>query len=253
MEKEHPNIINEDWRLQVISTLAKPFTSPETGHTHPIGTPVSVVSLVKYKDEALSFKLPNTTALFLDFAYQLWAESESVIDDSKFTKRTKIKNQELFVSDDEEFFNLIEMRMGAIVFAYTAIESFTNEQIPNEYIFKLERDDRKCIESYNKEQIEKNINLETKLCLVLPDILGIKSPKGGKLWNKYKTLKDLRDRIIHMKSVDKKSSGPEEKTIWRELLSLSNSNFAIVAKEIIAYYILEKNIPRWLNKFPFKT
>jgi len=252
MKNEHQNIINTDWRLHAITTLAKPYVSPTTGYAHPVGTPISVVSLVKYKNEILSFKLPNTTALFLDFSHNLWSESEEALVKSKFTRRSKIKNQELFVSDDEEFFNLLEMRMGGIVFAYTAIESFANEQIPDGYIFKLERDDKKCTEIYNKEQIERNVSLEIKLNSVLPEILGAKSLKKSKLWDKYKNLKNLRDRIIHMKSIDKKSAGPEEKTIWKELLSLGHPHFAIIAKEIIQYYINEKDMPRWLSKFPFK-
>ena len=60
-----------------------------------------------------------------------------------------------------DFFDYLEDIMSSYVFAFSALEHFVNSSIPNEYIYKIERGDKKCLEVYNKEQIERNISLET--------------------------------------------------------------------------------------------
>ena len=249
--KEDPKIENEDWRLQAVTTLAKDWKSPWTGILHQAGERVGVIASIKYKtDKKLSFDLPNMEALFLDFSYRLWDESENIIKENNFIK--EIKKDDFFVLDNDEFLNMLEMKMGSIVFAYTALESFANDLIPKEYTYKTERNDKKCSEIYDKSQIERNINLETKLDIILPEILNIKTIKSDNLWSKFKELKKLRDRIIHMKSVDKRSSMPEDNTIWKELLNVQNSNPAIIAKNIIDFHVSNSsNKPRWINKVPF--
>lgn len=76
MEDEHPNIKNEDWRLQAITTLAKTWTSPFSGVAYEAGSPVSLSSTAKYKNKKLTLKVPSVCALFLDFSHQLWMECE---------------------------------------------------------------------------------------------------------------------------------------------------------------------------------
>jgi hypothetical protein len=73
------------------------------------------------------------------------------------------------------------------------------------------------MEIYDKSQVERHINLDDKISIILPSILEVKTPKGTAVWQEYIQLKKLRDRIIHMKSDDRKSTGPEENTIWHEL------------------------------------
>lgn len=152
--------------------------------------------------------------------------------------------------DDASFFDLLEKRMVVIVFAYTALESFANESIPDGHIFKRGRDDKKCTEEYTKEQTE-FLSLDIKLNSVLSPIFNVKPPKGFHVWTKYVFIKKIRDRIIHMKSKDRQSTSPTDDTIWKELLNKSHSNVAIDAKNIIGHYL--KGVPekpRWFDKFP---
>ncbi|MGH7890069.1 MAG: hypothetical protein ACRENF_05920, partial [Thermodesulfobacteriota bacterium] len=74
------------------------------------------------------------------------------------------------------------------------------------------------------------------------------------VWNKYKLLKNIRDRIIHIKSADLKSSALDDETIWKELVYEKHPNFAILAKEVIGYYftnVESKDLPRWYKKCVF--
>ncbi len=114
------------------------------------------------------------------------------------------------------------------------------------FIFRSKRRDKKCTEEYTKEQAER-LSLETKLYELLPEIFKLPSPKGNAIGHRYKSLEKLRDRIIHMKSKDRRSSLPGEENVWKELLVKSSPNVAIEAKEIIGYYLDsldEDNKPR---------
>lgn len=253
---EDAKIENRDYRLQAITTLAEDFISPWTGILHKAGATVEVSGLVRYdQNHLLGFPLPNMTALFLDQAYTTWVESELFLRKEKFLESPSqaMAPGTIHPKDESVFFDLLQKRMVAIVFAYTALESFANESIPDDHIFRKEREDRKCIEEYTKAQAEV-LSLDTKLDAVLPPIFSIKSPKGTHTWNRYKLIKKLRDRIIHLKSKDRLSTtNPNEETIWKELLNKSNPNVALEAKAIIGYYLTNiSEKPRWFTKFPYK-
>lgn len=252
MEKESENIKNEDWRLQAITTIAKEFKGVN-GIIHPVGTQVSLVSSIKFKDKNLSFRAPNVTALFLDFANTLSNEVKKDLEETNFNNsNSRLMPGTIHPKNEEEFFQTIEMIMGTIVFSYSALESFANEKIPKEYIYETKRSDNKCFEKYDKEQIERNVSLDLKLAEILPLITGVKSPKGGHLWNKYIKLKNLRDRIIHKKSYDKVSANADEESFWKSIITDQNSNFVSDVKDIISYYFKDKTQkPRWLRNIPF--
>jgi hypothetical protein len=250
---EDPKIANRDYRFQAITTLAEDWTSPWSGITHKAGAEVVATGSVKYDhNHILQFALPNMTALFINQAYISWVESQVLLQKEQFldSPSKAMQSGTIRPKDDNIFFNLLEQRIIAIVFAYTALESFANESIPDDHIFRKKRGDGKFTEEYTKEQTEV-LSLDTKLDYVLPPIFNVKSPKGTHIWTSYNLIKKLRDRIIHLKSKDRMSTGPNDATIWRELLNKSNPNVALEAKEIVGYFL--KNVPekpRWFIKFP---
>lgn len=247
MADKPKNIENEDWRLQAITTLAKEFRSP-SGTVHPIGTPVSQLSSIPFDGKILSFRVPSVTALFLDFAYNLHAAIDAELVSENFVEWV---GKAIHYKDERALFDVMEIIMGEIIFSYCALESFANGMIPSTYVYTTDRDDGKCKESYNKEQIERNLSLDIKLAKILPSIMNIPSPKGGPLWNRYMNLKALRDRIIHKKTSDKTSASHKEDSFWRSLINEENKNFAIEAKNIIEHYFTtEESKPRWLRKNP---
>jgi hypothetical protein len=245
-----------DWRLQSVSSLAEDFTSPYTGVTHKAGAAVTVAGTIRYdKTRIVQFYLPNMTALLLDQAYVSWAASKILLEEEQFQPSTSqfAATGTLLPKDIAAFYSLVEQRMVAIVFAYTALESFANESIPDDYICEQKRDDKRCTEVYDKDQAE-FLSLDTKLALVLPPIYGVVSPRGtNKTWDGYLKIKRIRDRIIHVKSKDKQSSGPDDSTIWNELLKTPQPNIALAARDIIGYYLKTvKEKPRWFTMFPHK-
>ncbi|MGR3319431.1 MAG: hypothetical protein ACUZ8O_13260 [Candidatus Anammoxibacter sp.] len=240
-----------DWRLQAVSTLAKPFKSPYTGKEYPVGTKVNLTTVAQYdKKRTLSIPTPNATAMFLNIAYKFNVMAKNMIT---IKDNIELNNKALSFCREEDAIDYVEYLCASVVFAYNALEAFANEEIPEKIIFRQKRRDNKFVEEYTKEQIERNLSTDVKFDKVLPEIFGIKSPKGKKIWQEYAKLKRVRDRIIHLKSADRRSSEPADKTIWNLLLHTSLPNMAVVAKQLIDYFAcrLEKP-PRWHQEYPYK-
>lgn len=249
MTKENNNK-SDDWRLQAVSALTKPFRSPWTNHTYPIGTKVGLMAVAKYdKKRNIGIPMPNATAMFLNFSNRSYNQAKMIISDNS---KVDIKDDKISFISDIDAIDFVENLCAAIVFAFNSLETFANEVIPDDYIFRISRKDAKCIEEYNKEQIERHLNTDVKYGDVLPEIFGLKSPKNKKIWNEYKNLKNIRDRIIHLKTKDRKSSGPNDDTIWNSLLYKEFPNMAKIAKNLIAYYAIQmENKPSWFGKYPY--
>jgi len=233
-----------DWRMQAITTIVKDTVSP-TGKKIKKGEPVILVSPIDINGCKTTIYTPNPTAMFLNLSNNSYKNSLNLFDFKIYKKRINY--------DEKDYFNALEYYMASIIFAYTALETFANYSIPDMYKYKKLRDDKKCLEIYNKEEIEKNIKLDLKISDILPEIYNIKSFKGTKKWERYLGLKNIRDRIVHLKSIDTQynKTGNPYNHLWNDLINNGDlRNYTIIAKEIIEYFYSSKK-HRWLIKCPF--
>jgi len=179
-------------------------------------------------------------------------ESAKTIFKSLPIERKNKKTQP--IKSDKEIFDYFERLFGSIVFAFTAIESFANEYIPDDYVYIREKSDGSQ-ESLDKSQIERRVSLAEKVSKILPDVFNIQFSKQKNIWHEYKKLENRRDRIIHMKSTDRKSATKDKETIWNTLFTEPIFNGTKIAEDIISYFIeslpLNKQ-PRWYLKYPYK-
>lgn len=253
MTMDHPNIESRDWRLRAISTLAKDFCS-STGQTHPIGTVVELAGFVHLPDgSGLSIPVPDPTAIYLSLAK------------AAFDKATEHQNQlfpnavlpgesgvqpRLHPELDGSLFDCFQSLIAGVVFSYTALEAFANSVIPDGYSFSVERGDKKCVETYSRDQIERHISLDVKLDKILPEICSVPTLKGTQKWEQYVKLKKVRDRLIHLKSTDWQKSTPEkaEEYVWTWLLANETHQMASYSFEIIWHYLPSEK-PRWAQRF----
>jgi hypothetical protein len=182
MAEEHPNISKRDWRLQKIDTLAKDFKSPWSGVLYKAGTSVEVTGFVKFKGEFIRIPVPHPCAIYISLARR---SVEGTADNLlELVGRFKRRNEGIITFPDayeKQLFDEFENLIACIVFSYTAIEAFANESIPDDYRFNKMRGDKKCLEVYSKDQIERNLSLDTKLDEILPALFAVKSPKGTKI------------------------------------------------------------------------
>jgi hypothetical protein len=203
------------------------------------------VTLIHHGKQRLGATIPNATALFLNLSHMFHTEARSLLrkcitDKDKFGKLP-----------DDEAFSFYERMMGSAVFACTALEAFVNEQIPDTYTY-ADSSEKRFTRVFNKEQIERQLNLDTKIGDVLPGALGVRFPKGGKLWSAFNRLRDLRDRVIHMKTKDREFIGEKATSIWNSLMSDPLPETYTTAKQIINHFMATKGDRlRWFEKCPF--
>jgi len=201
----------------------------------------------KIGDDILNFILPSSPALFLNLALQARKQVVEICRNELFSKKPGFEwpqNSVLLI----DFF---ELMMTQIIFSFSAMEAFSNISIPDDYIYRREKSGNRCIEEYDKDQIERYINLNEKLINVLPKIFKVYSPAETKEWNGYDTLQKLRDRIIHLKSSDTTPSRKVTKTIWGDLIRHQSTNFPMQAHALIGHFLEKGNEYRWFKMFPY--
>jgi len=250
MDNEHTNIIDRDWRIRAITTLTKDCKSP-SGTVFKTGAPVVAGTFVEYATENIGITLPDPSAIYISIASRASNQGDDYITNNFLDNCVIFKDGHKTLNPEFEsvFFDALENQITCIICSYSAIEVFANNSIPDDFHYIKERTN-KCGEKYSKEQIERFINLDEKLDKILPGIFSVQSPSGTVIWQKYVWLKKLRDRLIHLKSRDWKSSESEatEYSLWTSLLSKEVINAPDIALSIIEHY-LPKDKLRWIIKY----
>lgn len=147
--------------------------------------------------------------------------------------------------------------MASIVFSYSALEAFANEIISHAYGkgFRYQPKLKTGVSvSYDLETIERKLALEEKLATVIPEVFGIATPKGRRVWNQFQKLKNVRDRIAHCKARDRAASKPDSDVLWRALLDPASRKTAFDAYRLIGFFYESKptEMPRWFANWPYE-
>lgn len=242
MGTEEADIV--DWRTRIATKLVKDAVSPY-GTPLKAGTTLTLLNMVKHEGKEIRFSDPSAPALFLNQSRHLLKSAHELLP---------IHNVQFSTKGDTStrVFDYLEFVMGSIVFAYTALECFANEEIPNEFYYEQKQETGLYV-ARNKDWIERHMSLDEKLDKILPRITKIASPKGKTVWHPYGLLRKLRDRIIHMKSKDRMYSKADRmfpESIWQDLTSPNQIEYALVSKNMIAYF-LKKEERYWLENCPF--
>lgn len=244
--REPDEIAKMDWRLNALTWTTAPFTVPETGFVVEAGSAVTQSAFLKHGRDVLSVSIPNATALFLDLSKSLHDSACQSLARTLAMRTPRTGNH----LPDADLFACIEATMASIVFACTALEAFVNEKVPDTYVHVVVEE--RVTRQYDKQQIERALSLDHKIGDVLPAALGMKTPKGGKLWSDYQKLRDLRDRIVHMKTADRFFNGEAGSSIWNSLLTKPLPATYAPAKAMMRHFFASaKDWPRWLTKCPF--
>ena len=239
-----------DWRYKVATFIKEDSLSPSGKVIYKKGTPVTVSTFAKYKNLDVGFGDPSAPALFLNQAYKAFETAKEL--------NPFIANTPISVSNDStaRIFDYLEAICASIIFAHTALEAFTNEEIPDNFVYEKEETTESGIvvlRQYDKEQTERKFSLSEKLASVLPKALNIPSPKGKKLWSGFVHLRKLRDRIIHLKSKDQahsKHGNMHPESIWTDLLDPNQRHYPSVVKSMILHF-KPKDSVHWLKYCPF--
>lgn len=229
---------NFDWRLSGLPTLREDWMSPVSGTIHKKGTPVIPQAEIKLsKKKKINFHLPSASALFLSASSKSWNTSREIRKASNID--SSIKNKVNF-TNEELAFDFIEEVMTSVVMAVAAVESFFNSVVPDD--FEIISDEKVI----NKRVIEKDLSLNDKIKIVSVEVLDHCSLSSTREYSSFNRIKKIRDRIIHMNSVDTRSCDSSQETIWKEV-------FKIEAPAVVAIKLMRESLVksdrelRWLS------
>jgi hypothetical protein len=137
--------------------------------------------------------------------------------------------------------------MVAATFSYQAVEAYSN-QVVAEGVRNTHAVVRKGVEQYwAASEIERKCSTEEKIGVILPQITGVKSPKGSKKWEGLVALKELRDATIHLKSVDQYARGkPSNQTLYFKLVNNDPVELPKVAIAVIKHFSDLPDGQEWL-------
>jgi hypothetical protein len=224
-----------DWRISKAARIAS-VSGPQTGFGKP-GDIVFLTSVTEMpKIGEVSFATPGPPSLALDASIRAAHEAvdlrsrlqfEDVPTGHKFVKPANFTH----------LFDYFERCMVTVTFAYQSLESYCN-QIISDHLkgsFQLKRHGK--LQSFTAVQLERHASTEEKLGVILPRLLGVKTPKGTAVWQKYVVLKRVRDSTIHLKSQDYYSKArPDRETLFYRFLNNEPMSFPMNAIAMIRHF-----------------
>ncbi|KQV96643.1 hypothetical protein ASC91_03640 [Pelomonas sp. Root1237] len=152
------------------------------------------------------------------------------------------------VSTAEVLFDYLELAMTAAMSSYAAAEAFANSVVIDEATGPLKLKRKKAWEHLSPEDVERNVTTDEKLKRIVPDLLGLPTPAGKKVWQDYVALKHLRDSVTHFKRRDQARHADKlnEPTALQDLLNADPCSLPEAAMAIIRYFYKASEIPRWM-------
>lgn len=242
---DDPLVIEEDWRLQACTRVVG-ISKQLAGEKMKVGDSIKAIANVEYGREPLIVGHPNSTALYLHLSFKQYEAAKKLLMGG-VSRGLMAKGR---VVPDGASFDFFEAIIAAIVFGYTALESFANEEIPEG--FYHEKKYKKLWVAMGKESIERSVDLRTKLKEIIPRVHNVKSVASTAIWSEFLDLETTRDRIIHMKSADRQALGGRTDSIWHKLFRPDLICPHYVARRLMQYYYgQQKNPPRWSKLVPF--
>ena len=182
--------------------------------------------------KTLHFTPPNNVALLLSIAKKSRNQAKGIFY-KQLTKLLNDKQEYVFNGDDlTRLYDYFEHIQTSIIMSYTAIESFVNIAIPEEYEYET-HNGKGIKEIWDKSAIERYKSTSDKLKDFLPNILNIDTPVTQQFWDNFIRLEKLRNDLIHPKGIKKSNL---KSPLYSELLK--DSVFAIIdsATSIISYF-----------------
>jgi hypothetical protein len=206
---------------------------------------VAIATTEMLKGSTVSFGLPSGPALYLNVARSAYLNIKDVNPLSLFDRHPT----GWWPDDQAPLFDFFQAFAIHVVFAHTAVEAFANEAIPEGFEYVRKRGGK--TQTLARSEIERWVGLDEKLDSVLPAALSTPSPKGGVAWENYQRIKGIRDRIVHLKAIDRKASGPEDETVWGAMLREHATPFCDYAHAIVGSYPPVEG-RRWFRRYPYE-
>jgi hypothetical protein len=240
-----------DWRIAVSGKLTHdvPAAFPG-GPSHKAGTPIYTASLTKDSQHNLiGFVTPNPTALALNAASRSASTARALRSTLALTNVVTPYGGGKSVANENlpHLYDFFEHCMIAVTCSFQAIEMFCNQTIVRHsaVAFTLKRGKESI--SLSAEDLERRASTEEKVATIVPQTLGLQSPKGTKVWENFLELKAARDSTIHFKTKEMKNDfGVDRESLFFQSFRRQPTNFPETALDVISYLHREGTLPSWI-------
>jgi hypothetical protein len=176
------------------------------------------------KDKAITYFCPNNIAVLLSISSKSLVKAKKLYD--KFFQPPSMEFRLEKIEGDKKVFlnrvsstvcDYIESVQTAIVFAYTALETFANLSIPKGYLYHSVNKSKGITETYDKEAIERWLSLKVKVQHILREIYSTEKIESQKWWGHFSNLERHRNDIVHQKTINSTNFYKEyfKRTIFR--------------------------------------
>jgi hypothetical protein len=204
---------------------------------------------------------PNLTALMLNISHSAFARAKDLFNNEllpsiQIVKDTTGNSSFWYLPDKEEqSFDLIEQLFIAVLFAYSAVECFVNNCIPESFeTIRVDiRNGAKAKLIVGKDWITRNDKLDYKIKKILPEIYQFKfESRNLTFWKDFNKLKNLRDNIAHPKTI-KGSQHPTQIKFLAEIFHPIMNDKILDSASKIVEYLSERiqNAPKGVMRSPF--
>lgn len=219
------------------------------------------IDISNVMNKEITYFSPNNIGLLLSINLNFTEKAKKIFNDNFLSQKVNLSFQKTG-SDKKEFLNsisstvcdFIEAIQIAIVFGYTALETFANLSIPENYSYELNNKTKGIKEVYNKDAIERWLTLKIKFQDILSNIYNTPKIESQNWWGHFSNLEQFRNNIIHQKTIN-------QTDFYKSYLKESIFNICNCPKNVIKFFYeihAEKNktnpIWPWLindkNYFP---
>ena len=185
---------------------------------------------------------PNDVGLYSSICEKNLQAARKFYDETILIRHQYYSGNFPIPEQQREYFDYFELITTALIFAYSSIEAFINNFIPDGYTFTKPNGTKVM----DKNHIERSLPLTTKLKVIFSDIYHTPNPEQETWWQNLADLQELRDQTIHTKQ-------HYSQTRYSKLLSREIFETVQVYKVIIAYYgkFIMKKDKNLINDFPY--
>lgn len=182
------------------------------------------------KDKKITFFTPNNISILLSISEKALTKAKDIYEKFEIEVESTdpvgiVKLTTSLVCD------YIENIQTAIIFAYSALESFVNLSIPDDYEYSIIQKDAGVSyeKKYIRDSIERLVPLKDKLSKVLPDIYDTEPIEKEDFFCRFSILENLRHKIIHQKSI-------ESTELYKDYFRESIFDICQISVDIINFY-----------------
>ena len=136
--------------------------------------------------------------------------------------------------------------MIVVAFSFQAVEAFLNNEIAQSKHkeIRVKRKDKWI--TLTPEEVERQLPTEEKAATILPELLGVPTPKGKRPWDGFKKLKTARDATIHIKNKDTYQISASD-NLFLDFLTDDLEFYPKSAINLVNWFYRDRKNPRWLK------